>query len=313
MELEIDNILTRLAKTERKIDNAIARISALEEQNIKLSQCTTDEVKQEQLQTNKTQRDLTNESKPGDYYTILSDSISDDEDCSITLPPPIITPSHVDHSTPDSYRSQQSFNPHYPHQSSFPHYSPEQSNPHLPHQSSFPHYSPEQSGPVRKSPIHPVQLSNYYNTQSSPNTWSPSTSCMPSMPSASTVPSCLPIQGRRKNDKLINLSSNEINKENLLPHKTVLKKYESLCKENVVGTLAVKLAYESFFGCEVLKQCTVMGCRNYPALPLKELNDLKQLIFSSFPKYWYNQSEFESKIWNTCTNSIGQLCKRLRQ
>ena len=55
--------------------------------------------------------------------------------------------------------------------------------------------------------------------------------------------------------------------------------HQSLCRENVIGTLAVKLANESFVGNEVLKRCTVMGCRDYPALPLKELNELKQVIF----------------------------------
>ena len=58
-----------------------------------------------------------------------------------------------------------------------------------------------------------------------------------------------------------------------------MSKNQSLCRENVVGTLAVKLVNESFFGNEVLKRCTVMGCRDYPTLPLKELNELKQVIF----------------------------------
>lgn len=82
--------------------------------------------------------------------------------------------------------------------------------------------------------------------------------------------------------------------------------------ENVIGKLAVKLARDCFFGNNVLQRCTVMGCRDYPALPFQELNELKQVIFSIFPKYWHNPVEFESQIWNTCVNSIGQLCKRLR-
>ena len=91
-----------------------------------------------------------------------------------------------------------------------------------------------------------------------------------------------------------------------------MKIYPSLHKENVVGKLAVKLAKESFFGTEVLRRCTFMGCRDYPVLPIKKFNELKQAIFSLFPNYWNHQVEFETKIWSVCANSIGQLCKRLR-
>ena len=104
----------------------------------------------------------------------------------------------------------------------------------------------------------------------------------------------------------------EINNENLSPYELVLKKYPSLCKQNVVGTLTVKLANEIFFENEVLKKCTIMGCREYPALPMKELNELKLVIFSLFPCYWNNQTEYKLKIWKSCGNAIGQLCKRLR-
>lgn len=80
----------------------------------------------------------------------------------------------------------------------------------------------------------------------------------------------------------------------------------------MIGKLAVKLARESFFGTDVLAKCTVMGCRDFPALPVNELNELKQLIFSMFPTYWNTPIEFESKVWCSCVTSIGQLCKRLR-
>ena len=46
--------------------------------------------------------------------------------------------------------------------------------------------------------------------------------------------------------------------------------------------LAVKLVRESFFGTEVMQQCTVMGHSAYPALPNAELNELKQILFSLF-------------------------------
>ena len=53
-----------------------------------------------------------------------------------------------------------------------------------------------------------------------------------------------------------------------------------------------------------------MGFRDYPALPQAELNELKQTIFNLFPQYWANPIEFEA-TWSTCTEAIGQLCKRL--
>ena len=126
------------------------------------------------------------------------------------------------------------------------------------------------------------------------------------------IPQCFPPHGKTK-DRKCSLPSIEINKENLIPYELILKKYPSLHHANVIGKLAVKLARESFFGPTVLVKCTVMGCREYPALPAQELNDLKQAIFSIFPKYWQNPVGFESEIWSSCVNSVGQLCKRLRQ
>ena len=125
-------------------------------------------------------------------------------------------------------------------------------------------------------------------------------------------PRCFPVEGRRVKDKQASLPSIEISKENLTTVDVVLEKYPELRKENVIGKLTVKLAKESFFGDEVLIQCTVMGCRNYPALPYMRSMSSSKLFFSLFPNYRSNPVEFETKIWNQCVNSIGQLCKRLR-
>ena len=73
----------------------------------------------------------------------------------------------------------------------------------------------------------------------------------------------------------------------------------------------MKLARESFFGEDVLAQCTVMGFGKLPALPTEELNELKQTLFSLFPRHWSNPVDFES-VWKDCAESLGQLCKRLR-
>ena len=82
-------------------------------------------------------------------------------------------------------------------------------------------------------------------------------------------PNCFEIQAKRAKTKNQDLSSAEIDKAQLVPASDVISKYPNLQKENVIGTLAVKLAKESFFGDSVLVKCTVMGCNSHPALTLK--------------------------------------------
>ena len=77
------------------------------------------------------------------------------------------------------------------------------------------------------------------------------------------------------------------------------------------GILATKIAHEAFFGEEVLAQCTVSGFRQLPALPLKELNQLKQTMFTQLPEFWGNPIEFES-VWALCSDAINQACKYAR-
>ena len=75
-----------------------------------------------------------------------------------------------------------------------------------------------------------------------------------------------------------------------------------------MSTLARRLAEKCHFGPTVLKQCTVSGYRGEPALPIKDLNDLRNQIFTLQPQFWANPLEFES-IWTTCTVYIEQFCK----
>ena len=107
------------------------------------------------------------------------------------------------------------------------------------------------------------------------------------------------------------LSSTEIKKHKLVSAERVVSKYSKMKTESKVGTLAVKLARQSFFGDDVMRRCTVQGVREYSGLPFVELGQLKQTIFKLFPQYWRNPSEFEG-VWSTCVESVGQACKRLR-
>ena len=81
------------------------------------------------------------------------------------------------------------------------------------------------------------------------------------------------------------LSSSQINQTELMIPNTVIKKYSNYRSLSTASTLPQRLASESYFGDDVLEKCTVMGCHNNPALPLKELNNLKQKLFSLFPRF----------------------------
>ena len=126
-------------------------------------------------------------------------------------------------------------------------------------------------------------------------------------PSTSNVPSsCLPIMPKKTH-----LPSEEIIKSELVDPNIIISKYPQYRKKGRIRTLARKLAEKSYFGEHVQKQCTVSGQRNEPALPLKELNDLKSKIFSLLLKDWGNPLEFED-TWSDCTISIGEACKNSR-
>ena len=116
---------------------------------------------------------------------------------------------------------------------------------------------------------------------------------------------------RRVKGPSSSLPSPTINKHKLIPASEVILNYPKLRSPSRVGTLATKLARESFFGEEVLAKCTVAGDRDLPALPAAELHQLKQTLLMQFPDYWRSPHEFEP-LWKTSTESVGQLCKRLR-
>ena len=89
----------------------------------------------------------------------------------------------------------------------------------------------------------------------------------------------------------------------------VIARYPKLLVAKKAPTLAVKLAREAFFGDDLMGQCTVMGCREYPGLPSAELCRLKETLFSQFPAFWNNPVDFEG-VWASCVDAIGQACKR---
>ena len=106
------------------------------------------------------------------------------------------------------------------------------------------------------------------------------------------------------------LSSSEIDKSALLPVEDVVKKYRS---EGPM-TLAAKLASEAFFDQAVLARCSPMGMgkrKPRPALPNKELNQIKQIVLNNYPIYWGCPQEFEP-MWRRAISCIGSECWKAR-
>ena len=160
--------------------------------------------------------------------------------------------------------------------------------------------------PMPSSSTYQQSLSSIVPDQSS-STYEQSSSILPDQ----SVSRCLQI--RYNSSAMIGaLPSSSVDRKKLTDPTVTLQKYYRLNCPTHAGTLAMKLARESFFGDQVLLQCTVMGNREYPALPMTELAELKQLVFSLFPQYWGNAVEFET-TWKRCTDAIGQACARLKR
>ena len=122
----------------------------------------------------------------------------------------------------------------------------------------------------------------------------------------------IPLPIAPRNSQRAELPSSDINQAKLKSVHDVLQKYSTLRQESKIGTLAVKLAREAIFGDDILKLCTPRGWNNMPALPQKELNHLKAVLFEQFPCFRSCPEQFE-KLWATAQTSLAQACKRLRK
>ncbi len=125
-----------------------------------------------------------------------------------------------------------------------------------------------------------------------------------------TDPSPLPLHKEKVMDSA--MPSSEIKKEKLQSKAVTLSQNQKLRYESKAPTLALRLAKLTYFGEDVMARCTPNGCRDQPALPRKELYELKSEIFRLFPLYWCNPVGFEA-LWGNCLTSIEQGCKRLRR
>ena len=101
-------------------------------------------------------------------------------------------------------------------------------------------------------------------------------------------------------------------KENLITPSEVITKYPRLRGDGKMGELATKLARECFFGKELMRQSTVLGFKDFPALPADDVKALKKTILSVCPEYHCNPHGFES-LWKKCVDAINHACSKLRK
>ena len=92
----------------------------------------------------------------------------------------------------------------------------------------------------------------------------------------------------------------------------VLQKYPKLCNQRNVSRLAVKLARESTFGLQVMRESTPHGTLTLKKLPANKLNTIKTTIRTFFPPSDNAVAEFEL-TWKACVESIAQACKHERR
>lgn len=106
----------------------------------------------------------------------------------------------------------------------------------------------------------------------------------------------------------VTLPSSRIDKSQLWPIQDVVRNFS-----NNPSYLARKLATFAFYGSEVLSMCTPKGKGSFPALPLAELNMIKQVVFDAFPQYWDDPDEYE-RLWNSnILPAIGTECSNSRR
>jgi hypothetical protein len=107
------------------------------------------------------------------------------------------------------------------------------------------------------------------------------------------------------------MPSSSIDRSSLTTVSDVMERHPGICGEGNISLLTLRLAEEVFFGRDMLMLCTPKGARGRPSLPIKELSDLKVILFGQYPSCWCNPEKFE-EVWNNTLDKLGQLCKRLR-
>lgn len=99
--------------------------------------------------------------------------------------------------------------------------------------------------------------------------------------------------------------------ESLLHPDVVIQKYPKLRTLSTAGRLAVRLAIESYFGKELLRQSTVYGQKDLPPLPRDKVMQLKNKLLSIHLANVSSEVEFEA-VWTKCVNAVNHSASSLR-
>ena len=88
-----------------------------------------------------------------------------------------------------------------------------------------------------------------------------------------------------------------------------MQKYPNLLFVGKIGTLAVKLAREAYFGADLMAMCTIQGSKGLAPLPKDGINHMKRLQMRYFG---VSNVEFAA-LWKICEDSIGHACNACRK
>ena len=99
--------------------------------------------------------------------------------------------------------------------------------------------------------------------------------------------------------------------DTLLSPDQVIDKYPKLLSLSSIGRLSVRLAYESYFGKQLMAKSTVIGYNDKPPLPRDLVLELKRKLLSLHPQFRSTPIEFEP-YWSKCVGAINHCCAGLR-
>ena len=105
------------------------------------------------------------------------------------------------------------------------------------------------------------------------------------------------------------LPSSEIKKDELVSLDSIL---QAKMEKDKPSTIAQKLAKDAIFGRTVMCKCTPSGTKDMPALPKAEMQQLKDIVFRAFPRFWHSPDTYEKEWKKRCWPTIEQACGRLR-
>lgn len=106
------------------------------------------------------------------------------------------------------------------------------------------------------------------------------------------------------------LPSSEIKEDELVSVDSIV---QAKTDKDKPSTIAQKLAKDAIFGRTVMCKCTPSGTKDMPALPKAEMQQLKDIVFQAFPRFWHSPDTYEKEWKKRCWPAIEQACGRLRR